>query len=74
MEEQVVYEPSPVFDNLDVDLVVKVLSNTLFSPAFLAFVPIFYIFQGAKWTDSVVLYSVGYCAAVSAFCTRLFHC
>ena len=30
-EQQPVYDASPIFDNLDVDLVLKVLSHTAFS-------------------------------------------
>ncbi|TFY78514.1 hypothetical protein EWM64_g5498 [Hericium alpestre] len=59
-------DPSPVFDTLDVDLVVKVLSHTLFSPFFIALVPVFYLFQGAKTNDTqviaVFIYWVGLCA------------
>lgn len=31
--EQPVYDASPIFDSLDVDLVLKVLSHTAFSPS-----------------------------------------
>lgn len=76
----------PVFDNLDIDLFVKVLANTAFSenyfsfpiltavinhspgPFFIFFIPIFYIFQGAKVTDPIVIASSAYYALVSAFC------
>lgn len=69
---------SPIFDTLDIDLVVKVLTHTAFSPFFLFFIPIFYIFQGAKLTDIVVVLSGGYYAAVSLFwfvrwCSRLYR-
>jgi NAD(P)-dependent dehydrogenase (short-subunit alcohol dehydrogenase family) len=60
-------DPSPIFDSLDVDLVVKVLAHTAFSPFFTLLIPIFYFFQGAKLSDPVVLYSGVYCVAVSLF-------
>ncbi|KXN92300.1 Short-chain dehydrogenase/reductase family 16C member 6 [Leucoagaricus sp. SymC.cos] len=60
-------EPTLVFDAFDVDLVVKVLAHTAFSPFFTIFIPIFYVFQGARLTDGVVVYSAAYSVAVSAF-------
>jgi len=77
---------SPIFDSLDIDLVVKVLAHTAFSqacflfaswlkpdlfltgPFFTFFIPVFYVFQGAKLTDSVVVVSACYYVAVSVFC------
>lgn len=61
------YEASPIFDTLDIDLVVKVLAHTAFSPFFLFFIPIFYVFQGAKYTDPVVFLSGVYYLVVSSF-------
>ncbi|KAJ7721179.1 retinal short-chain dehydrogenase/reductase [Mycena maculata] len=58
---------SPIFDSLDVDLFVKVFSHTLFSPFFVMLIPTFYIFQGAKITDNVVVFSAIYYVFVSAF-------
>ncbi|KAH7930676.1 retinal short-chain dehydrogenase reductase [Leucogyrophana mollusca] len=58
---------SGVFDNVDIDMVVKVLSQTAFSPFFTCFIPIFYIFQGEQYTSPIVLISSIYCVAVSAF-------
>ncbi|KAG5648850.1 hypothetical protein DXG03_000199 [Asterophora parasitica] len=55
MEHERSADGSPIFDSLDVDLFVKVLAHTLFGPFFVFFVPIFYIFQGAKVTDPLVL-------------------
>lgn len=40
----------------------------LLGPFFTFFIPLFYIFQGAKMTDGVVVYSGIHCVAVSAFC------
>jgi len=57
----------PVFDNFDVDIVVKVLAHTLFSPFFLFFIPVFYFFQGASLFDPIVVLSTGYLVAVSLF-------
>lgn len=51
---------SPVFDSLDIDLVFKVLKNTLFSPFFVFFIPVLYVFSGAKTTDPFVLWTGGY--------------
>ncbi|KAJ7682549.1 retinal short-chain dehydrogenase/reductase [Mycena polygramma] len=58
---------SPVFDSLDIDLFVKVFANTAFSPFFVMLIPTFYIFQGAKITDTIVLVSAAYYVFVSAF-------
>ncbi|KAF4575144.1 hypothetical protein EYR36_006500 [Pleurotus pulmonarius] len=60
-------DPSPIFDSLDIDLVVKVLAHTAFSPFFTFFIPIFYLFLGAKVTDSVVVLSGVYYVVVSLF-------
>jgi NAD(P)-dependent dehydrogenase (short-subunit alcohol dehydrogenase family) len=57
----------PVFDSLDIDVVVKVLENTLFGPFFLFFVPVFYFFQGAHLFDLTVVLSALYFVAVSLF-------
>ncbi|KAF9077005.1 retinal short-chain dehydrogenase reductase [Rhodocollybia butyracea] len=51
------HDVSPVFDSLDIDLVFKVLKNTLFSPFFVFFVPVFCIFTGSKTTDPSVVWS-----------------
>ncbi|KAF9448248.1 retinal short-chain dehydrogenase/reductase [Macrolepiota fuliginosa MF-IS2] len=59
-------EPTLVFDNFDIDLLVKVLAHTAFSPFFTFFIPVFYFFQGAKITDGVVAYSAIYYVVVSA--------
>ncbi|EMD40937.1 hypothetical protein CERSUDRAFT_149498 [Gelatoporia subvermispora B] len=60
-------EPFPIFDSFDVDLLVKVLSHTAFSPFFTFFIPVFYYFQGARWSSPVLVLSAGYYVAVSAF-------
>jgi len=65
--EQTSGEASPIFDNLDIDLVVKVLSHTAFSPFFIFFVPVFYIFQGVKLHDPPVVLASGYWVLISAF-------
>jgi len=61
------YDPAPIYDSVDIDMVVKVLSQTAFSPFFTCFIPIFYIFQGYEFVNPVVLIPSIYCAAVSAF-------
>jgi len=82
------HDVSPIFDSLDIDLLVKVLSHTAFSkaesfaclstlmvnllgPFFLFFIPVFYVFQGAKLTDRIVVLSASYYVAVSCFCAVL---
>ncbi|EKM79866.1 hypothetical protein AGABI1DRAFT_113127 [Agaricus bisporus var. burnettii JB137-S8] len=60
-------ESTLVFDSFDLDLVVKVLTQTAFSPFFTSFVPVFYFFQGAKLTDPIVVNSALYCLAVCLF-------
>ncbi|KAF8639862.1 hypothetical protein AX17_001117 [Amanita inopinata Kibby_2008] len=60
-------EPTMTLDNCDIDLVVKVLSHTFFSPFFLTLIPIFYLFQGVQPTDKLVLYPVIYNIFVSTF-------
>jgi NAD(P)-dependent dehydrogenase (short-subunit alcohol dehydrogenase family) len=58
---------SPIFDNLDLDLVVQVLANTAFSPFFVFFVPVFYIFQGARFSDRIIVVSFVYYLVISLF-------
>ncbi|KAL0580072.1 hypothetical protein V5O48_001931 [Marasmius crinis-equi] len=53
-------DPTPIFDSLDIDLVIKVMSNTVFSPFFIFFIPVFYFFQGSKLTDPIILASAAY--------------
>lgn len=60
-------EVTNVLDNIDVDMVMKVLTQTAFSPFFTFFVPIFYVFQGYHYTSNVVLVPTAYCIAISAF-------
>ncbi|OBZ76728.1 Short-chain dehydrogenase/reductase family 16C member 6 [Grifola frondosa] len=57
----------PLWDAFDVDLVVKVLAHTALSPFFTFFIPVFYYFQGVRWSDPVFALSAGYCVAISAF-------
>ncbi|ESK95152.1 retinal short-chain dehydrogenase reductase [Moniliophthora roreri MCA 2997] len=71
-------DPSPVFDSLDIDLVIKVLTHTAFSPFFIFFIPVFYVFQGAKITDRIVVLSSAYYVALCIFwlgkwCSRLWR-
>ncbi|KZT29253.1 retinal short-chain dehydrogenase reductase [Neolentinus lepideus HHB14362 ss-1] len=68
---------SPVWDTLNIDLVVKVLSHTLFGPFFLTFIPIFYWSLGYSPTGSIIVSSTAYCAVVALFwfvkwCSRLY--
>ncbi|KAJ7044586.1 retinal short-chain dehydrogenase/reductase [Mycena alexandri] len=66
MEEEHV-DPSPIFDSLDIDLFVKVFAGTAFSPFFVMLIPTFYVFQGAKITDPIVVISSVYYVFVSLF-------
>jgi len=61
------YESTLVFDNLDLDLVIKVLSNTLFSPFFVFFVPVIYKSQGQGWDAPVIKNSIIYWCILSVF-------
>lgn len=58
-------EPSLVFDTLDLDLVLKVLNNTAFSPFFCAFIPVMYLAQGMGWEAPVVIPSTIWLAFVT---------
>lgn len=65
-----------VFDNLDVDLFIKVALHTIFSPFFTFFVPIIYKGVGYPWTDPLVAWSgawwmfmVAVCKPYLQFCT-----
>lgn len=57
-----------VFDALDVDLVVKVLANTAFSPFFTGMIPIFYYFHVGTIKNDMVVSSFYYFLLVSSFC------
>ncbi|KAH7105486.1 retinal short-chain dehydrogenase/reductase [Auriculariales sp. MPI-PUGE-AT-0066] len=65
MEEERV--ASQVFDAFDLDLVVKVFANTVFSPFFTFWIPLFYKAQGADWDAPIVVSSAAWFAAVSSF-------
>jgi len=56
-----------VWDAFDIDLVVKVLTNTAFSPFFTALFPLFFFFQGESGTSSVVTGAICYFIGVSLF-------
>ncbi|KAI0796923.1 retinal short-chain dehydrogenase/reductase [Abortiporus biennis] len=60
-------EAHPIYDALDIDLVVKVLNHTAFSPFFTCMIPIFYYFQGARWPDTILVVTLAYTIGVSAF-------
>ncbi|KAF8481357.1 retinal short-chain dehydrogenase/reductase [Gautieria morchelliformis] len=63
---------SPIFDSLDIDLIIKVLSNTVFSPFFVFWIPMFYRAQGAQWNAPIVVSSLSYFAALCLFWTLKF--
>ena len=58
-----------VFDAFNVDLVVKVLANTAFSPFFTGMIPIFYYFHVGTIKNDTVVGSFCYFLLVSSFCT-----
>lgn len=77
-------DPIPMYDNVDVDMVVKVLQQTAFSPwsdwprnssidshsgpFFTVSIPVFYFFHARGVLTPAVIISACYCAAVCAFC------
>ena len=80
---------SLVFDAFDIDLLVKVLSHTVFStsmshpsystsevrlpyagPFFVFFIPVFYIFHGARLNDPIVVTSALFFVVISFFCEQ----
>ncbi|KAH9948370.1 retinal short-chain dehydrogenase/reductase [Amylocystis lapponica] len=61
------YESYPIFDSFDVDLIVKHLTHTVFSPFFTFLIPVFYYFNGARWKDPILIFTAGYNVALSAF-------
>ncbi|PIL37304.1 hypothetical protein GSI_00997 [Ganoderma sinense ZZ0214-1] len=66
----------PLYDSFDVDLVVKVLAYTAFSPFFTFFIPLFFYFQGSRWPDPTLIFFSFHTVAVSTFwflkwCSRL---
>jgi len=65
-------DASPIFDSLDVDLVIKVLSHTAFSPFFIFWIPIFFRAQGEPWTAPVVVSSGIYLVGLCLFWTLKF--
>ncbi|TFK83113.1 retinal short-chain dehydrogenase/reductase [Polyporus arcularius HHB13444] len=68
----------PLYDSFDVDLIVKVLAHTAFSPFFTFFIPLFYYFQGARWPEPTLVFTAFFNVAVSIFwfarwCSRLYR-
>jgi hypothetical protein len=62
------YESTLVFDNLDLDLIVKVAAHTVFSPFFTFFVPLIYKGVGSPWTEPTVYISSGWFLLMSTIC------
>ncbi|KAF9503765.1 hypothetical protein BS47DRAFT_1374453 [Hydnum rufescens UP504] len=56
-----------VFDSLDIDLVVKVLNNTAFSPFFTFFIPVLYWSQNQSWSAPTVFWSTAWFLLVCIF-------
>jgi len=61
-----------VFDALDIDLVIKVLQNTAFSPFFTFFIPVIYVSQGQGWDAPVIRWSAAWFLLMTAFWTLKF--
>lgn len=61
--------PGPIFDSFDVDLVIKVLANTLFSPFFIFWVPMFFRAQNSTWDSPEVVVPSVYFVLLSIFWT-----
>ncbi|KAN0097551.1 hypothetical protein V8E55_001997 [Tylopilus felleus] len=57
----------PMYDNVDLDMVIKVLQQTAFSPFFTVFIPVFYFFHARGVLTPAVVNSACYCAVVCAF-------
>ncbi|TBU33182.1 retinal short-chain dehydrogenase/reductase [Dichomitus squalens] len=57
----------PLYDSFDVDLLMKVLSHTAFSPFFTFFIPLFYYFQGSRWPAPILVFSTFWVVAISSF-------
>ncbi|EJT97545.1 NADP-binding protein [Dacryopinax primogenitus] len=58
---------TPIFDDFNLDLVITVLSHTLFSPFFLAFIPILNFARGSSWEDSTLRWPVYWLGAVCLY-------
>ena len=65
------YAGTLTFDSLDVDLILKVASHTIFGPFFTFFVPVMYKGMGAPWTAPTVYYSSAWFLFVTSICTWL---
>jgi len=60
-------EPYHVFDSFDIDLLVVVAKNTIFSPIFTFFIPIYYKALGASWDSSFVVLGSAYFGITALF-------
>jgi len=61
------FQSTLVFDSLDIDLVVKVLNNTAFSPFFTFFIPVLYWSQNQSWSAPTVFWSTAWFLLVCIF-------
>ncbi|EIM85656.1 retinal short-chain dehydrogenase/reductase [Stereum hirsutum FP-91666 SS1] len=61
------YTAGQVYDSFDIDLVIKVMNNTLLSPFFCFLIPVFFMFQGYTTSDLPVLVPFGWVGALAAF-------
>ncbi|KZT62317.1 NAD(P)-binding protein [Calocera cornea HHB12733] len=58
---------TPILDDLNVELLLTVLSHTALSPFFVAFLPILSFARGSGWEDSAVRWPVYWLALISAY-------
>lgn len=65
--QEEVYDASPIWDTLDIDLVLKVLQHTAFSPFFIALVPTFYYFTGSDVHSNAIIYNIAWFVLVCGF-------
>ncbi|KZT70370.1 retinal short-chain dehydrogenase/reductase [Daedalea quercina L-15889] len=61
------FDVSLVFDSLDIDILVKVLSHTMLSPFFMFWLPVLFWFHGVPYTDPVLVGTSAYVIGVTIF-------
>ncbi|CAE7090834.1 unnamed protein product [Rhizoctonia solani] len=61
------FDSTLVFDQVDLDMFIKVINHTILSPFFAFFVPITYKAQGLPWNSPVIQWSLVYVAVITAF-------
>ncbi|TFY59158.1 hypothetical protein EVJ58_g5948, partial [Rhodofomes roseus] len=64
---------SLMFDNFDIDILVKVLSHTMLSPFFMFWLPVFFWFNDVPYTDPVFFGTSAYVIGVAVFWFTKWH-